>query len=51
MLYDRLDWNATKLGLFTDYVREDDQTQDKFETHSDPSWSVLRRVLSSTPLT
>jgi len=118
MLYDRLDWNATKLGLVTltpgqcawltkdtyavhrvhcpknggdgttgpgfinttdefgagfhvypeetavalddgeshnrdafDYIREDDHSHDKFETHSDLSWSVLRRVLANTPLT
>ncbi len=120
MLYDRLDWNATKLGMLTltpgqcawltketyavhrvfcpmnggdgttgpgfmnstdefgasfhvylnpdetfveiddgeshtrnafDYIREDNQARDKFETHSDLSWSVLRRVLASTPLT
>ncbi|WP_141579583.1 hypothetical protein [Actinomadura sp. WMMA1423] len=34
-----------------DYIREDDHRRDKFQTHSDLSWSVLRRVLSSTPLT
>ncbi|XVQ07488.1 hypothetical protein ACQP1W_33480 [Spirillospora sp. CA-255316] len=120
MLYDRLDWNATKLGLLTltpgqcawlnqktyavhrvscpmnggdgttgpgfmsstdefgasfhvylnpdetsvqvndgdshnrntfDYIREDNHNRDKFDTHSDLSWSVLRRVLASTPLT
>ncbi|MES9540689.1 MULTISPECIES: hypothetical protein [unclassified Actinomadura] len=34
-----------------DYIREDNQERDKFTTHSDLSWSVLRRVLSSTPLT
>ncbi|MEV4005879.1 hypothetical protein [Actinomadura sp. NPDC049753] len=120
MLYDSLDWNATKLGLVTltpgqcawltkenyavhrvycpmdggegptgpgfinttddfgasfhvylnpdettvllddgesrdrnvfDYIREDNLERDKFETHSDLSWSVLRRVLAGTPLT
>ena len=120
MVYDRLDWNATKLGMLTltpgqcawltketyavhrvfcpmnggdgtpgpgfmnstdefgasfhvylnpdetsvqfddgdshnrnvfDYIREDDHVRDKFKTHSDLSWSVLRRVLASTPLT
>jgi hypothetical protein len=120
MLYDRLDWNATKLGLLTltpgqcawltkdtyavhrvfcpmnggdgttgpgfmnstdefgasfhvylnpdetfaqiddgeshnrnvfDYIHETTKQRDKFKTHSDLSWSVLRRVLASTPLT
>jgi hypothetical protein len=120
MLYDRLDWNATKLGMLTltpgqcawltketyavhrvfcpmnggdgttgpgfmnstdefgasfhvylnpddtflqiddgeshsrnvfDYIREDNHRLDKFTTHSDLSWSVLRRVLAGTPLT
>lgn len=120
MLYDRLDWNATKLGLLTltpgqcawltkdtyavhrvycpmdggdgitgpgfmnstdefaasfhvylnpdetavlvddgeshnrntfDYIHEKTKLRDKFETHSDLSWSVLRRVLAGTPLT
>jgi hypothetical protein len=120
MLYDRLDWDATKLGMLTltpgqcawltkdtyavhrvscpmnggdgttgpgfmnstdefgasfhvylnpdetaaqiddgeshnrnvfDYIHETTKQRDKFETHSDLSWSVLRRVLASTPLT
>lgn len=121
MLYDRLDWNATKLGLLTltpgqcawltketyavhrvycpmdggdgttgpgfmnstdefgasfhvylnpdetavqaddddesdnrnafDYIDEITKKRGKFETHSDLSWSVLRRVLAGTPLT
>lgn len=120
MLYDRLDWNATKLGLLTlmpgqcawltkdtyavhrvfcpmnggdgttgpgfinstdefaasfhvyinpdetsvdlddgeshnrnafDYVDEITHERAQFETHSDLSWNVLRRVLADTPLT
>ncbi|SEM24705.1 hypothetical protein [Halomonas caseinilytica] len=32
------------------YIKEEDKKKDKFKTHSDLSWSVLRRVLAETEL-
>ncbi|GAA5611270.1 hypothetical protein CP981_01300 [Streptomyces platensis] len=34
-----------------DYIDEDGKDQRHFATHSDLSWSILRRVLANTPLT